>query len=81
MWHARVENYWQAREDIVADYPGKRLNMPSASQMKYWDFMSDHMKETCPKGTPTTQMLSGLAVASKAYKEKLREAADGAESA
>ena len=75
-WQHRKEGYESTLRDIRAAYPGKTLKMPSANQMKYWDFMRDYMKEHCPKGTLRAETRAAMSRGAGAYKAALlKEAA------
>ncbi len=71
VWKTKVDNYWQTRNEIAANYPGKAMKLPSLAQEKYWAFTREFMKANCEKGCSKAKMKKGLADASRAYKDKL----------
>ena len=72
VWKTKVDNYWQTRNEIAANYPGKaHMKLPSLAQEKYWAFTREFMKANCEKGCSKAKMKKGLADASRAYKAKL----------
>jgi len=76
VWTLRKSGYDTTLKDLRAAYPGKALKMPSANQMKYWDFMKNYMQEHSPKGCTVAETRAAMASGSQAYKETLRKEAE-----
>jgi len=76
MWTLRKSGYDTALKDLRAAYPGKQLKMPSANQMKYWDFMKKYIQEHGPKGCTVAETRAAMASGSQAYKDTLRKEAE-----